>query len=276
MEIEKTLQVQAPREEVWKLLLDPHVMTGAVPGMKSIEVISDTEYVAQMHVKISFISAKFKLHTHIVEQREPEYLRVEGSGEDQSVASSLKQNTEIFLTETAEGDTEVRIKAKVDVLGRLGTFGFAVMKTKADRLWDEFSNNLATRLESPETIEEAAAPSPEKAPISADSAGASDTTKIVPPASKAAEQPRTAQRRVEPATAKTSPADQGGWFARLISGTRPTAANRQSGSEADSIRIEVRSLEQTITIDWPVSAAHECREWLEKYLAKAQQTNENS
>ena len=51
------------------------VMGGCVPGMKSIEVVSDTEYMATMHVKISFISAKFKLRTTIVEQRTPHYLR---------------------------------------------------------------------------------------------------------------------------------------------------------------------------------------------------------
>ena len=87
MEIEKTLTVAAPRERVWALLLDPQVMAGAVPGMKSIDVVSPTEYVAVMHQKISFISAKFKLRTHIVEQRAPEYLRAEGTGEDASVGA---------------------------------------------------------------------------------------------------------------------------------------------------------------------------------------------
>ncbi len=134
MEIEKTLTVAASPQRVWALLLDPQVMGGCVPGMKSIDVVSDVEYVALMHVKIAFINAKFKLRTTIVEQREPSYLRAEGTGEDASVASSLKQQSEIFLTPTAEGGTELRIKVQVDVLGRLGTFGLSVMKTKADRM----------------------------------------------------------------------------------------------------------------------------------------------
>ena len=74
--------------------------------MQSIEVVSPTEYVAVMHQKISFISARFKLRTRIVEQRAPEYLRVEGTGEDTSVASSLKQRSEIFLSATPDGGTE--------------------------------------------------------------------------------------------------------------------------------------------------------------------------
>ena len=149
MEIEKTLTVTAPPAQVWALLLDPQIMGGAVPGMKSIEVISPTEYVAEMHQKISFISAKFKLRTQIVEQRAPEYLRVEGTGEDASVASSLKQTSEVFLAPTADGGTELRIKVNVDVLGRLGAFGLSVMKTKADRLWCPWIHRPARRLRPP-------------------------------------------------------------------------------------------------------------------------------
>jgi carbon monoxide dehydrogenase subunit G len=134
-------------------------MAGAVPGMKSIEVISPTEYVAEMHQKISFISAKFKLKTRIVEQKAPEYMRVEGTGEDASVASSLKQTSEVFLTPAANGGTDLRIKVQVDVLGRLGAFGLSVMKTKADRLWEEFGSNLAARIEAGGLIVDAAPPS---------------------------------------------------------------------------------------------------------------------
>ena len=50
MEIEKTLTVAAPREQVWALLLDPQVMAGAVPGMKSIDVVSPTEYLSLIHI----------------------------------------------------------------------------------------------------------------------------------------------------------------------------------------------------------------------------------
>jgi len=146
MDIEKSVTLNASAEQIWALLLDPQTMGACVPGMKSIEVISDTEYLAEMHVKFSFLSAKFKLRTTVVEQRPPHYLQSQGSGEDSSVASTLKQTSEIFLTEQADGQTELRMKVQVQVLGRLGTFGLSAMKTKADRLWEEFAANLQTKL----------------------------------------------------------------------------------------------------------------------------------
>lgn len=151
MDIEKSLTCSASAERLWALLLDPQTMGACVPGMKSIEVLSDSEYLAEMHVKFSFLSAKFKLRTTIVEQQAPHYLCSQGTGEDSSVASSLKQRSEIFLTELPDGQTQLRMKVQVQVLGRLGTFGLSAMKTKADRLWEEFAANLLARLDSPAT-----------------------------------------------------------------------------------------------------------------------------
>ena len=146
MEIEKILTIAAPPARVWELLLDPEVMGACIPGMQSVEVLSPTEYKALIAVKIAFVSAKFRLKTTILEQRAPLYLRCEGTGEDASVASSLRQQSEMFLAEQADGGTELRVKVKVDVLGRLGSFGLSVMKTKADRMWDEFGENLSKRI----------------------------------------------------------------------------------------------------------------------------------
>lgn len=263
MEIEKTLTVSAPPQQVWDLLLNPQIMAGAVPGMKSIEVISPTEYVAEMHQKISFISAKFKLKTRIVEQNAPEYMRVEGTGEDASVASSLKQTSEVFLTPTANGGTDLRIKVQVDVLGRLGAFGLSVMKTKADRLWEEFGSNLAARIEAGGLIVDAVPPStaaPSTAPTMPSSAKqAALSPEIKPAAVSAVCSSAVPQGRME-ASITASAQDtysEAGWWTRIFGGTR------NARSTGQVIRVEVRQMDKTICVEWPATAASECREWLQ-------------
>lgn len=263
MEIEKKLTVSAPPQQVWNLLLNPQVMAGAVPGMKSIEVISSTEYVAEMHQKISFISAKFKLKTKIVEQIAPEYMRVEGTGEDTSVASSLKQTSEVFLTPLPEGGTELRIKVSVDVLGRLGAFGLSVMKTKADRLWDEFAANLAKRIEAGDLPADApvvVTAAPAATPSSSIPAPARPQAAAQQPHSPAAAtvltQPTTAQVIASAAHAQPSEPPEAGWWSRVFG----SAKSSQTGSKV--IRVEVRQMDKTISVEWPVEAAAECRDWL--------------
>lgn len=94
MEFEKKVVIDAPIAKVWGLLLDPNVMAGCVPGTESVEVVSDVEYLASVKVKISFIAARFKIRTTVLETRPPYYLKSEGTGEDSSVGSSLKQSSE--------------------------------------------------------------------------------------------------------------------------------------------------------------------------------------
>jgi carbon monoxide dehydrogenase subunit G len=240
VELEKTLTVAAAPRQVWDLLLDPRVMAGCVPGMQSIEVVSPVEYVALMQVKIAFINAKFKLRTTVVEQRAPNYLRAEGTGEDASVASSFKQQSEIFLAPGADGGTELRLKAKVDLLGRLGAFGLNVMKTKADRMWDEFAAQLAARIGGPAEAAEAASPA---APAA-----------IAAPAPMAASATPSATAAAAAPMAAAAP----GWWSRLLG--RPLATGAV-------IRVEVRRPDQTVVrVEWPLEGAATCQDWLRELL----------
>ncbi|MDB5963678.1 MAG: Carbon monoxide oxidation accessory protein CoxG [Polaromonas sp.] len=249
MEIEKLLTVPAPPSAVWALLLDPAVMGACVPGMKSIEVVSDVEYLAEMHVKIAFVSARFKIKTTIVETRPPHYLRSEGTGEDASVASSLKQVSEIFLSELPDGQTELRMKIKVDVLGRLGTFGLSVMKTKADRMWDEFGVNLAARL-APAPAADASSPGLQQQDVQ----HAAVSTPLPEAAAPGPDLPPAVT-----VTQRTEGGADRSWLSRLFS---PAAARRQ----ADEILVEVRKPDSVVTIRWPARNAQECAQWLHAYL----------
>ena len=275
MEIEKTLTVKAPREKVWALLLDPTVMTGAVPGMQSIDVISPVEYVALMKVKISFISARFKLNTRIVEQCAPEYLKAEGTGEDASVASSLRQTSEVFLTDAPDGGgTTLRIKVNVDVLGRLGSFGLSVMKTKADRMWDEFGKNLVARLEAGDTPEADTAQGPMTDPGSSEPVAAVvPGPAVVPVAGVLSEDqspdvaPAHHGRAGKTVSGQGVQVDQSakGWLGRLFSGNRSSAAPEIERS-GRFIRVDIRQTDKMVTVEWPVEAASQCQEWLNDVL----------
>jgi uncharacterized protein len=146
MEFEKTALITAPVEQVWAMLLDPNVMAACVPGMESIQVVTPTEYIVTIQVKISFITARFKMNTAVMEARAPTYLRSDGAGEDSTLTSSLKMSSEVFLDDRGDGTMQLRMKLKVEVFGRLGGFGLNIIKTKADRMWEEFGRNLAARI----------------------------------------------------------------------------------------------------------------------------------
>ena len=257
MEIEKTYILATTPARAWSMLLDPRLMAECVPGMQSVEVISPTEYTALIQVKIAFISARFTLRTRIVEQRVPHYLRTEGSGEDTAVASALKQTSELFLTDLGNGQTELRTRVVVDVTGRLGTFGLSVMKTKADRMWDQFCENLARRVAEGDVVPAASVPIADL-PVSTATFAATHGSATAPaPAAPHADAVRS--RPIEVAPNPPSPR----WWTRLIGTTGGGGAPAvPSPLSAHHIRVEVRRGESVITVDWPLAGSTQCLAWL--------------
>ena len=62
----------APRETVWKLLLDPEVLKASLPGCEKLEEVGEDEYVATMKIGISFIQGTFSGKVKITDKNEPE------------------------------------------------------------------------------------------------------------------------------------------------------------------------------------------------------------
>jgi carbon monoxide dehydrogenase subunit G len=147
MEIDKSVTINATIDRVWEMIFDTQVLQACIPGMESIERKSDTEYRAQIKVKISFITARFKIRCNILEMVSPTYMCAKGVGDDSSVTSSLKALTTVFLAEAGDNRTELKLHVKVEVFGRLGTLGLSAIKTKADRMWEEFCRNLSSHIE---------------------------------------------------------------------------------------------------------------------------------
>lgn len=247
MDIEKSLVVAAPIDRVWKLLLDPKVMAGCVPGVQTVKVLSDTEYLADIKVKISFITANFKIRTTILETRPPHYLRCEGVGEDSSVASSLKQTTEMFLSDVP-GGTEIRTKTHAEVFGRLGSFGLSVMKTKADRMWEEFGANLAAvlRQDEPARVAALAAPVARQTPVEPEAA----------PESRASQSPYSTSDK--PSGSK--------WWSRLVGPGKAEGDKLRDLRLPSDIYLEMHRGGDVIKILWPAQDSQEAVRLLKEII----------
>jgi len=257
MEIEKTLTLPSSPERVWALLLDPQAMAQCVPGMKSVQVVTPDEYTAEMVTKVSFITARMKLRTRIVERDEPRYLKAEGSGADSSVASSMKQTTEMHLEPLPDGQSQLRLKVKVDVVGRLATFGLSALKTKADRLWDEFGQNLIKHLQSEVSLTPAeAAITPEVAVVPPGPALPASLPTAVSTATQApAAPPLLADRpRISQPTPVALSSEQASrsWWQRLF-GPEPASVIVVDWQRPDGSRLQVQ---------WPAHQADACLSWL--------------
>ncbi|MCB1398459.1 MAG: SRPBCC family protein [Rhodobacter sp.] len=242
MDIELARAFDATPEAMWAILLDPQPMAECVPGMEAVEVVSPTEYLATIKVKIAFISARFKVRTVIAQADAPRYLRCEVTGEDSAVGSAIKAVAEMWLTPTEAG-TELRVKGAATIMGRLGALGLNPVKTKAERMWEDFCVRLAAKLAGPADVE--ATP---VVPFTAEPA----------PAAPILAPPIVTPAAVTPAADSVThiPPRKPGFLARLL-----------PRSEPGEIRVELERDGTRAVLHWPAAQGAECLAWLERTFA---------
>ena len=147
MEFNQEVLIEAPREKVWEFIWNVEEFAGCVPGVTNVSKVDETHYDVTVEQKISFLKAKFEIRIEILEQREPEFIRISGEGKDSKIAASLKQTNEVTLGAVSETQTRVTFLSTVDVFGKLGSLGFSVIKNQANNIFKDFAKNVKAKLE---------------------------------------------------------------------------------------------------------------------------------
>jgi uncharacterized protein len=145
MRIEKRCILPVPVEIVWAGLLNAELIGTCMPGVTRVEKVDGSNFVVTVTVKVGVIKPTFRLNVALVEQNSPVYLRSSCTGEANGMMGSLRGTTQIHLT-ALDGATQVDVQADGDVFGRLGTFGYSVLKGKADQIWEDFVANLTVAM----------------------------------------------------------------------------------------------------------------------------------
>ncbi|MEK6709267.1 MAG: SRPBCC domain-containing protein [Nitrospinota bacterium] len=147
MEFVQELVIGAPRQKVWDFIWNVEEFAGCVPGVTQVEKVDDTHYKVKVEQKVSFLKASFNLQVEIQEQRPPEYIRTTGEGADSAIAASLRQKNEVTLEALSDSQTKMIIRSNVDVFGKLGSLGFSVIKSQANKIFADFAQRVKARLE---------------------------------------------------------------------------------------------------------------------------------
>jgi carbon monoxide dehydrogenase subunit G len=143
MRIDKACELPFPLERAWARLVDAERVGACVPGVEKVERLDERRFVVTVTVKVGVVKPTSRLHVELAEQAPPHYLRSTCSGEANGMLGSLRQSTEVRLAPLGEAATRLEVSAEFDVFGRLGTFGYGVLKGKADQLWEQFVRNFS-------------------------------------------------------------------------------------------------------------------------------------
>jgi carbon monoxide dehydrogenase subunit G len=148
MLMEGKFVLKASIQKVWDTLLEPETLLSCIPGAEKIERIDERTYDCVVKQKVGPISVKFKFKSTITKSEPPRHIEVEGEGEDIGKAGHVMQKSVVDLREISEKEVEVAYKTDAMIVGKLAMFGDRIMRAKAKKVEEEFTQALQERLKS--------------------------------------------------------------------------------------------------------------------------------
>jgi carbon monoxide dehydrogenase subunit G len=143
--IENRITVPAPPERVWAFMMDIAAVSRCVPGVDGVARIDDETYSGVMSVRVGPIQVRLDGRVILAERDETaRQARMDLQAADKRVNGAVNAKMRLQLSDADGGQhTQVEIRTDANVMGKLGEFGQAVIRKKADQIVQEFANNLS-------------------------------------------------------------------------------------------------------------------------------------
>ena len=139
MKIEGTYTLNAPRELVWTLMIDPDVLSRCVPGVQSLENTEGTSYKLALKTGVGAIKGVYTGAIRLEDLREPEHyiMIVDGKG----AAGFVKGVGALDLAERGD-ETVVTYAGDVSVGGTIASVGQRMVLSTAKMMTAQFFTAL--------------------------------------------------------------------------------------------------------------------------------------
>lgn len=145
MKFAGTVEINAPREKVWRFVVDPEQVGWCGPGVESIEVVDATHFRARAKVGIGIISARFNVNLELVETAEPDRAVIKASG--QAPGSAVDATGEMSLSGDPDGPTTMAWSADVAIAGTIASVGGRLVEGTANKMIAKTFDCMRAKLE---------------------------------------------------------------------------------------------------------------------------------
>ena len=132
MHFQGTVEIAAPRDQVWAYVTDPNRVGACGPGVESIELIDATHFKAWAKVGIGFISAKFVVDGEMAVVTAQEVAEVTARG--QAPGSAVDATATMRLSDGSIGTTVMAWAAEVTISGTLASLGARLIEGTANKM----------------------------------------------------------------------------------------------------------------------------------------------
>ena len=144
LKMAEDLPLNAPIEQVWKLLRDTPRFAGLLPGVGDVVAMTDDgneAYAAKVSEKIGPFKITMNLEVRVTESVEPSLLKASLKGADSMGLNRLTGSMQVALSAVETG-TQMHFEASIEVLGKLATLGAVPIRRRTTQVFAEFAKNI--------------------------------------------------------------------------------------------------------------------------------------
>ena len=140
--------IDVERARVWERLWDVQKLIGYIPGVKEVKTLEEGKhYSALVSDRVGPLQVSFNLDIVVETVDAGGLLRAHVSGKDGRFASTLRQVVELRLEDAASGGTGLAVTADITLLGKLGSLGSGLIRSRATQVLSNFVTRLKQDLE---------------------------------------------------------------------------------------------------------------------------------
>jgi uncharacterized protein len=147
MIVDQRVTIPAPVDRVWEFVMNVPAVSRCVPGVESVSEIDPTTYEGALRVKVGPINVRLEGRVLLAEQDATAHrARMDLNAADKRVNGAVNAKMTMTLESREDGQTDMAVHTDASIMGKLGEFGQAVMRKKAEQIMAEFARNLSNEV----------------------------------------------------------------------------------------------------------------------------------
>jgi carbon monoxide dehydrogenase subunit G len=147
VKLQGRIEIAAPAQAVWDLLLDPDRLAACVPGVRDVAALDDRTFTGRISAAVGPLQSDFAFRTVVARATFPDDLGVDMTGTDSMTRSTLTTTVDIALDAPAPDRTVLRYTAAVTIKGRLAILGEMILRATAGAVIGEVGTRMRSQLE---------------------------------------------------------------------------------------------------------------------------------
>jgi len=146
--IEERFVVRAPAARVWEFMVDPRRVVGCVPGGELRRVVDPRTYDGAIRIAVGPLALAYRGRVRLAEaDAAARRVTILGDAHERGGADAARLALESALLEHAGGGTEVVVRARVEVEGRIVTLGRRPLERLGHLVFQDFAAAVRGRIE---------------------------------------------------------------------------------------------------------------------------------